>query len=355
MALSMMIRMEKGKKLVYSLSSLFYIADLCRRLTANKVKILMYHGVVHDEDDIDCWWMLKEKLFKKQIDYIAKHFQVVSLDEALEVILTQKKKRNLLVLTFDDGYRNFCDVALPILKSFNMPCTLYVTTGLSQENSKIWTDRLFLAIHHSRKACLDLSDLSIGTWQLKDRYTKRLASHKIIDILKTFPVEKKNNLLEGIIKRINKDGYSNYYVNNSFDLLTVNEIKNISEEKTVTLGSHAVSHEILTKLPLNIAAEEISESKDTLEKWIGKLVHHFAYPNGSYNNEIVEVVNRIGFKSAVLAGFLNAENNNPFTLNRIGIGAWDNMDFFKCNVCGLLSLKQKIKRFANQILQMVCR
>ena len=79
---------------------------------------------------------------------------------------------------------HFLDIVLPVLQPFGMPCIVYVTTGMVQHNSHIWTDQLFHFFHNSKKSKLDLSDLKLGTWRFDNRNYRRITSHKIIDILK---------------------------------------------------------------------------------------------------------------------------------------------------------------------------
>ncbi|MDY6896413.1 MAG: polysaccharide deacetylase family protein, partial [Thermotogota bacterium] len=242
---------------IYSALSTRPTLKILRYLTANKINILMYHGVIEDEDDLDCWWMLKRSAFERQIEYIHKHFRVVSLDEALDVIFTKKTKaKNLVVLTFDDGYRNFLDIVLPVLQSFDMPCIVYVTTGMVQHNSHIWTDQLFHSFHNSKKIEIDFSDLKLGTWRFDNKIYRRITSHKIIDILKTLPVEEKNDLKKRIIERL-RETNSPEERDTVFDLLTIDDIKRISQQALVALGCHTMNHEILTKLPFDMAMNEI--------------------------------------------------------------------------------------------------
>jgi peptidoglycan/xylan/chitin deacetylase (PgdA/CDA1 family) len=308
--------------------------------------MLVYHGVVGD-DATDCWWTAPQSMFQRQIEYIYRHFTVVSLDEALEALIKKTKSKNLLVVTFDDGYRNVLENALPILHSLNMPCTIYLTTGPIQRHHLIWTDQLVLAFKNSTHLELDLSDSGLGRWQLIGNGIKRHSSQHLIDRLKTIPVERKNKLLKEIVGRL---GATNDYSDpHPFQLLSIDEVKRLAQDHLVTIGSHTVNHEILTQLPLDQAVREISESKETLEQWIAKPIYHLAYPNGNYSEAIINEIKKLGFRSAATVGFPTTHAINPFTLERVGIGAWDDMDFFKCTITGITPLLHKARSLLSSL------
>lgn len=330
------------KNLFYDVAVYLRIVDICRKRTANRIKILMYHGIAADDERVDCWWMLRKTNFEKQIVYIAKYFNVVSIDDAIELVSAHKVRKNTAVITFDDGYKNFLDIAYPILKPYGMPCTVYITSGLTEKRSLIWTDKLFIALHNISDKTLDLSSSGLGQWRIDNQFLRRKAFHRIIDMLKEFPVGKKQEIIEEIFKNVVIDSKHQGIKNGPFDLLTREEVAALSKESLVTIGCHTINHEILTKLPHNEVIQEIQRSKNALEQWTNKRVDHFAYPNGSYNEKIVREIIKMGFRSAVLAEYVNDITNDPYRLSRLGIGAWDTMSAFKCNISGLSILKNDL-------------
>jgi len=66
-----------------------------------KLDSFMFHGIIDDDIDLDCWWLLKKSKFLKQVDFLSRNFTIISLDDALSL---QTLPKNSCVLTFDDGY-----------------------------------------------------------------------------------------------------------------------------------------------------------------------------------------------------------------------------------------------------------
>jgi peptidoglycan/xylan/chitin deacetylase (PgdA/CDA1 family) len=87
------------------------------------------------------------------------------------------------------------------------------------------------------------------------------------------------------------------------------------------IGSHTVTHPVLTQIPLKDARYEISRSKLSLEDMIGSPVVSFAYPKGAFNQEIRHLVPEAGFENAVTIkeGLVNNKNMDWLLLPRLGI------------------------------------
>jgi len=97
------------------------------------------------------------------------------------------------------------------------------------------------------------------------------------------------------------------------DLLSKNEIKNLA--KDFEIGAHTMTHPHLSKIPLEKADYEISESKKYLEKVIGRKIMSFCYPYGDYNQKIVQLVSKNNFKIArTVKRFSFEEPKKPFEM-----------------------------------------
>lgn len=100
-------------------------AALRAKLGVEPVSILFYHRVAdaHPND-----WTMPCKTFAKQIDWIERHFDIISLEEAQRRIGSGVNSRPSVALTFDDGYTDNCEFALPLLLRKNLPFTYFVTS-----------------------------------------------------------------------------------------------------------------------------------------------------------------------------------------------------------------------------------
>ena len=129
-------------------------------------------------------------------------------------------------------------------------------------------------------------------------------------------------------------------------ILSWNEIREMNTGG-INFGAHTVNHPILTNMPLEQARNEIIQSKKDIEERLGKPITTFSYPNGNFNNELVEVIEESGFTCAVAAkiGMITPEAK-LHELSRIPPG-W-NLDTLKVSLSGLypdlLVISSRIKR-----------
>ncbi len=86
-----------------------------------KIPVLVYHSINNDKSNLS----LKIDNFEKQIKFLYKSgFKTVSFDEI------DKNKKKQIIITFDDGYKDTCQFALPILKKYNFKATCFLVSNL---------------------------------------------------------------------------------------------------------------------------------------------------------------------------------------------------------------------------------
>ena len=88
------------------------------------VMVIFYHRVA-DETPND--WTISRRYFTRQIDWLAENFDLVSLSEAQDRLRTGNP-RPAVSITFDDGYADNSDFALPLLIERQIPCTYFVAS-----------------------------------------------------------------------------------------------------------------------------------------------------------------------------------------------------------------------------------
>jgi len=90
------------------------------------VQILFYHRIA---DATQNPWTMDCENFAKQVDWLTQRFDIVTLAEAQRRIRSGANDRPTAVITFDDGYADNCDFALPLLLDQNVPFVYFVTSG----------------------------------------------------------------------------------------------------------------------------------------------------------------------------------------------------------------------------------
>ncbi len=286
-----------------------------REITKSQVAILMYHRV---SPKIDPWSLrpLSPQSFETQMRYFSLNYEIISLKLLIEYIVQGEPfPKKAVVITFDDGYKDNYRYAYPILRKYNIPATIFLTTGHIGTGNLFWWDKVSYIVQHTSLDELNLGEY--GSFSLRSKKEKYRTKSKLIEGLKKLSKEEKdlfiNNLLIITGEAIPDDLGGEL-------ILSWDEIKEMSCDG-ISFGAHTVNHPILTTLPFDQAKMEIIQSKMDIEKNIGHRVNAFSYPHGDFSPDIAELVRTSGFESAVSISpsCLISPNDSLYELSRIGI------------------------------------
>lgn len=303
----------------------------------NKIIVLMYHEIAEDDAYIEAWTVVKKSDFIRQMEYLFKYFNIVSLQDALKQIhspLTNGDGKPSAVITFDDGYAKNYQALFPIVKSINIPVTIFVATRAVKDGKLYWYDRLINALQGCNSVELSLSHLFLGNYRIN--YCKGSENwreiERLLSDLKTLNPDIRENAVEGILKGLNSKQKENTYTNS---LLSIQELRELSKSPLITIGAHSHCHNILTQLSNDEIRKSIKTSKQLLESWLGRPVQYFAYPNGNYNDNVINILKEAGFECALTTVAKPWDNHeSPFTIPRFSIGRYDSFDYFKVRCSG---------------------
>jgi len=296
-------------------SGIFHLFKfLIKKTKHNSIIILKYH--------------ITPLHFEKEIKYLSKNHTILRLEDLMEAII---KKRNLpyrsVVITFDDGYRNFYTNAYPILKKYQIPAALFLPAGLINTEKMLWWDEVnYLILNHCSETIHyspDLCPLSLqqklGKIKLDCLNNRRKAAEILIEELKGIPNKKKELILKDLKVKNRLDKQKNI-LNKNYLLMTWDQVREVSKNG-ISIGSHSLTHPILINLEPDEIIKEIKDSKNIIEKEIGKTVNLFCYPNGKrgfFNSFTKEILKKSGFLCACSS--IEGTNNldtDLFELRRI--------------------------------------
>jgi peptidoglycan/xylan/chitin deacetylase (PgdA/CDA1 family) len=274
-------------------------ASTLRARLQGAARILTFHGI--DEE-------YSVELFESQIRYLLRHFTIVPLGSILDWLDRRRPTpKRPIALTFDDGLRNQCSNAYPVLRRLGAPATFYVCPGLIEERRWLWNHearaRLRSLTHDARRELGE--SLPAGASGIEE----------IISWMKSIPLKERESA-EGAIRAASKGWAPTPALRDRYDVMSWEEIASL-DPGIITIGSHTSNHPILTSLDPRDAATEISESARWLEQRLGRPIEHFCYPGGAANDQVVEMA-RGRYRTAVSTrpGLL-APGDDPHTLKRV--------------------------------------
>lgn len=306
------------------------------RLNSNII-VLMYHEVAEDDADIEAWTVVKKSDFIRQMEYLSSYFNIISLKDAIALAKNQNinnVNKPSAVITFDDGYAKNYQALLPIVKSMNIPVTIFVATRAVQDGTLYWYDRLINALQGCGPIELNLGHLSLGNYQIN--YCRGAENwreiQRLLSDLKALKPDVREDAVEEILKVLNYKPANGSY---NTAPLSIKEVKELADCQLITIGAHSHCHNILTQLTDKEIRESINTSKELLEAWTGGPVEYFSYPNGNYNDDVIGVLKDADFKCSLTTVVRPWDKSDSFfTIPRIGIGRYDSFDYFKIKVSG---------------------
>lgn len=260
------------------------------------IRILYYHRISNDHDDYN-YTNVSLSNFKQHMEYICANYTVLKLSELLDKQVYERDE-DAVVITFDDGYKNFFDNALPILKQFSIPAACFITTDNIDTGEENWVDAIIQAVFQPSNYVEEIvihSGLCTYRWKT-DILEKRVEAYREIRRIFGSAIDsERKKMLDEIITQT---GISKH-AKKSKQIMSRDEILRLSKEELIEIGAHTVTHPFLDVLEDDEIDREIIGSKEMLETITERPIKFFAYPFGIHNERIVRKVEEAGIDIAV--------------------------------------------------------
>ena len=101
------------------------------------VIVLMYHRILGRDRTLAG---LPVESFAEQMRWVREHCDPIGLDAFTERAQRPSRLRPAVLVTFDDGYRDYHDLAYPVLKGLGIPAVVFLATSFMDEGGMLWTD-----------------------------------------------------------------------------------------------------------------------------------------------------------------------------------------------------------------------
>ena len=293
-----------------------------RAVGGRRVLILSYHRVVGDLAAEAARGLptlnISQKTFRRQLVQLLETHDIVSLDAALEVLAgTRRARRDVAVITFDDGYRDVYDWAFPSMRELGVTGVSYVPSNFIGTRNRLGHDRLWPACKALSERGGNISELGLSpqfaSWMsfaYEGRATPNKALERLIGSHATPALYRLADALE------DKLGLAGAPVSEGQLMMSWDMLRELSAAGW-DIGGHTANHTVLTNQTLTCARSEIFQCRDAIEQGVRRPVRHFAYCNGYYSAGIARALHEAGFVSGVTTEDMpNVPGVDPFALKR---------------------------------------
>jgi peptidoglycan/xylan/chitin deacetylase (PgdA/CDA1 family) len=256
-----------------------------------------------------CFHAPSKTLFESCVNWLSKNgFHFISVAELEQVVAGEKPfPKGAVVITIDDGWQSNLDNIVPLAVEKKVPVAIFVSTEVVEKGSGYW-------------------------WSYIMEARKMGLSKESVEFFKTIDNEDRIKIIEETKSKIQI----------SREALTVEQVRDISSNEYVSIGSHSVSHPILPRCTNEESKHEILHSKQMIETWTNKEVKYFAFPNGDYSNREVSLLRRFGYTLAFSTEqkYLTREKlAKPYSLPRFMIVEGASFEENICRIVGVWPLK----------------
>ena len=274
--------------------------------------VLCFHRVLPPSDpraeDADPEWSISVDAFADCVAFARKHFNVVSLDELLDA---RRRGHELpprpLLLTFDDGWADNAQHALPVLEAKKTPAVIFVAGDAVGMDAPFWRENLRAALRGGR---LD-AEIWCALWEQVELPSAEKSEATLEDLLgHLFKLgrTKRDAALAPWRARLD-DGHRH--------MMTVEELKNVASRE-IAIGAHGRTHE-----PLSLCEDlddELAQPRTRLEGLLDVPVTTLALPHSRFTPEVLKRARRAGYEMVFTgAPELTPTRVIPFTVGRLPI------------------------------------
>lgn len=333
-----------GISFVFYYSGLFWIFS--KILVRKNLFVFNYHcfnTFVNDQLRIGSLFSYSyRENFERQIQFLSRHFnKLKSLDLQNESFL-----KKTYLLTFDDGYKDNFDIALPILKEYSVPSIFFITTSVIGTHNLLWYDRVRLYYERNRKKGI------LGSIRTKTQCRKSIQELKEKDYEEFLEIVKTYNNNSPEISRV---------------MMNWEEVREVFDSGII-IGAHSHTHPVLGKMERYQQMREIQNSVELIRNKLDFSPFAFAYPEGqseTFNNDTIDILRDSGIKFAFTTwNGINTQRTHPYYLKRIGVNPKDSIPILACKIIRaafdnirnsqrLKHLRASIKQYG--LLNSICR
>lgn len=272
---------------------------LLRTRLRRRLAVLTYHRVLPQErlarSCSSRAIIVTPETFERQIRFIRHHLQPLSADGFLRALHGGTPPPRACLVTFDDGWYDLLEFALPIMRRHGVPAVLFVPVDHVGSPCGFWQERLarrLLALTGDPRALATLAQACPSPAPLQADLSDVDAVLALIARLKSLPSAVRDRLVASI------EGLGADPGPGEDRFLDWDQLRTVAASGLVSIGSHAMSHRPLTQLPPDEVRRELVDSRHAIEERLGAPPALLAYPNGDATPAIAAAAAEAGYAAA---------------------------------------------------------
>jgi peptidoglycan/xylan/chitin deacetylase (PgdA/CDA1 family) len=339
---------------VLDAARLLPLIEGARTLIGPRLRILAYHRVltVRDENafafDLDLVSASVEQ-FREQMAFVKRRFHPLTFREWLAIAdAGDPPPRNAIIVTFDDGYDDNHRVAFPVLRELGVPAVFFVSTGhidSALPYAYDWLVHMICSTHSSRLqiGALDLDVAVPGA--IPER--RALARH-VLERMKTMDAIGQSETIRALAEHL---GMPRVSAHADCRPMTWDELREM-HAAGMEIGSHGVSHHMLSKLPRAEMRRELRDSQAALTREIGVPAVSVSYPVGgrdAFDGEVIEAARDASFRigCSYIAGDNPWRPRDLFDLHRLHVESDLDSSWFRALLAWPALFSHRARRHAD--------
>lgn len=266
----------------------------------NRLLILCYHGIsLADEHKWEPGLFMSREVFRSRLQLLrSEKCAVLPLGEAIHRLKNGSLPPRSVAITFDDGFYNFSSVAAPLLREFNLPAAVYVSTFHCQDQRPI----LRLFIRYALWCAAQRNETTVTLPFSGEHFSIGSDDSMNCTATKWWQWLRANIRDHDERLKLVREGLAKYGVDcedirqrRLLGLMTLNELREVS---TAGFGVELHTHRHQTPRDIEAFRRELLENGEVLNSVRGTAPEHFCYPSGDHDASFLPVLKQLGIVSA---------------------------------------------------------
>jgi peptidoglycan/xylan/chitin deacetylase (PgdA/CDA1 family) len=259
-----------------------------------RLLVLCWHGLSNGDEHL---WRpglyITPQLFRRRLEVLKElGCSVLSLEDGLARLWAGDLPPLSVVLTFDDGFHDFSANALPILKEFGFPATLYLTTYHVDDQRPLYNLTVSYLLWKSARAGRRLPyGVPIGNHVEAELAAQTMVRDAIAEGLSTAEKDQRARELADVLGH----DYDELRRRRMLCLMTTDQVR---EASLSGIAVEAHTHRHRTPDDLSLMTRELRDNITRIQQITGRRPAHFCYPNGVFNANYFPLLEQEGFRSA---------------------------------------------------------